>query len=410
VKFNANSRVARLVEIVAVAAIMVPAATMQAQPSEASSGQIVRQGGDWVQETTGTLTGARNLHVKVDMGSVVVRGGGGPEIRYVIHTKSHTSSDRDARKQLESYKVTTYVHGDTAWIMGDWQGRRPRQFSAEVTINVPREIDVAKIETDGGGVDLENISGRVEAESGGGCVRIKDVGGSASVETGGGTVDIGMIGGDIAAHTGGGSIVIRSAKGKIAADTGGGSIEIVSGQQDTSVETGAGSIAVRQCSGKVTAQTGGGSIDIGDVGGGADINTGGGSIRLTSAKGAVRAETGGGGIELYGVPSAIAETGAGGITVKLVNNGGERANSSLATSAGDITVYIASDVGVNVRASIELANGHSIHSDFGEVHVSAEGGQWGPKTITAEGKVNGGGPLLKVRTTTGDINLRRAGR
>jgi len=166
---------------------------------------------------------------------------------------------------------------------------------------------------------------------------------------------------------------------------------------------------VRQCSGKLTAQTGGGSIDIGDIGGGAEINTGGGSIRLTSAKGAVKAETGSGGIDLYGVPSAIAETGAGGITVKLVNNGAPRANSSLETSAGDITVYITPDVGLNVRASIELANGHSIHSDY-ELQVNTEGGQWDPKTITAEGKVNGGGPMLKVRTTTGDIYLRRASR
>jgi len=34
------------------------------------------------------------------------------------------------------------------------------------------------------------------------------------------------------------------------------------------------------------------------------------------------------------------------------------------------------------------------------------GGQWGPKTVTAEGNLNGGGPLLKVRTTTGDITIR----
>jgi len=53
----------------------------------------------------------------------------------------------------------------------------------------------------------------------------------------------------------------------------------------------------------------------------------GAKVKLTSAKGHVRAETGGGGIELYGVPSARAETGAGTITVKLVNTGGERQDS-----------------------------------------------------------------------------------
>ncbi len=406
---NTNSKMAGLALLVMLTATY-PTATMRAQTAaEAQSVPMVHQGGDWVREISGALAGARNLRVKVDMGSVIVRGGG-PEIHYVVHSRSHTSSESEARKQLDAYKVTAYVHGDTAWIIADWQGRRPKKFSADFVINVPREVELAKIDSDGGSVDVEGIAGRAEASTGGGSVRVENVGGSASADTGGGSVEMGAIGGDVAAHTGGGSIVVRSAKGKIVAETGGGSIEILSGQQDASVETGGGSISIRQCSGKVTAQTGGGTIELGDIGGSAEINTGGGNIRLTSAKGAVKAETGGGGIELYGVPSAIAETGAGGITVKLVNNGTERAGSALETSAGDITVYIASDVGVNVRASIELASGHTIHSDFGEVQVNTEGGPWGPKTITAEGKVNGGGPLLKLRTTTGDINLRRSSR
>ena len=125
---------------------------------------------------------------------------------------------------------------------------------------------------------------------------------------------------------------------------------------------------MRQCNGKVKVSTGGGSVDLSDIGGPAEIETGGGSIRLTSAKGHVHAETGGGGIELYGVPSASAETGAGGITVKLVNTGAERSDSDLETGAGDITVYLASDVAINVRASVDMGNGHRITSDFPDIH------------------------------------------
>jgi len=96
--------------------------------------------------------------------------------------------------------------------------------------------------------------------------------------------------------------------------------------------------------------------------------------------------------------------------VKLINTGGERNDSVLETSAGDITVYIAPDVAVSVRASVELGNGHRITSDFSDIHISSEGGNdWGgPKTLVAEGKLNGGGPVLKVRTTTGDICIRRS--
>ena len=104
------------------------------------------------------------------------------------------------------------------------------------------------------------------------------------------------------------------------------------------------------------------------------------------------------------------ETGAGGISVKLVNTGGERHDSDLETGAGDITVYIAADVAINVRASMDLANGHRITSDFPDIHITSEGGQWEPKTYTAEGKLNGGGPTLKVHTSTGDIRFKRASR
>jgi len=369
---------------------------------------ISREGGAWGQEITGTLAAVKNLRVKVDMGSVMVHGGQQPGINYVVHTRSYTSSEQDARRQFESFKISAYVKGDTAWIVGDWQGGRPRKFSGEFTINVPREIGLVKIETEGGNIDTTGVAGRVEAASGGGSMHLDDIGGGAHAETGGGSIDVGTISGDIGLHTGGGSIEVHHANGKIIAETGGGSVEIISAAQGASIETGGGGIEVRQCSGKVKASTGGGSIDLGDIGGPAEIETGGGSIHLASAKGHVEARTGGGGIELYGVPSARVETGAGGIVVKFVKTGAPPSDSRLETSAGDITVYIAPDVAISVRASVDLGNGHHITSDFPDIHIATEGDKWGPRTLNAEGKLNGGGPVLKVRTTSGDICIRRA--
>jgi hypothetical protein len=369
---------------------------------------VSREGGAWGQEITGSLAAVKNLRVKVDMGAVVIHGGQHQDISYVVHTRSFTSSEQDARRQFGAYKITAYVKGDTAWIVGDWQGKHPHKFSGEFNINVPREMALVKLETDGGNVDASGVGGRVEAETGGGSMHLDDIGGGLHAETGGGSIDVGTIGGDIGVQTGGGPIVIHHANGKVIAETGGGSIQIISGAQAASVETGGGSIDVRQCTGKLKVSTGGGGIELGDIGGPVDIETGGGSIRLASAKGYVQAETGGGSIELYGVPSARAETGAGGIVVKLVNTGAERHDSVLETSAGDITVYIAADVAINVRASVDLANGHRIMSEFPDIHVRSEG-DWGTKTISADGALNGGGPMLKVRTTTGDIYFKHAG-
>lgn len=371
--------------------------------------RVSREGGSWGQEVTGSLQGVKTLRVKVDMGSVVVRGGQQQGINYVVHTRFDNSSEEEARRQFDRYKITAYVKGDTAWIVGDWQGgRHPRHFSGEFNVNVPREIALVKLETEGGNVETVGITGRLEAESGGGSMRLDDIGAGISAETGGGSISVGTAGGDLGLHTGGGSIEVRRANGKVVAETGGGSVRIDSCAQGATVETGGSSIEIRQCSGRVKASTGGGNVDLSDIDGPVEIETGGGSIHLNNAKGHVHAETGGGGIELYGVPSARAETGAGGISVKLVNTSGERRDSDLETGAGDITVYIASDVAVDLRATVDMGNGHRITSDFPDIHVSSEGDQWGPKTLTAEGKLNGGGPLVKVHTSTGDICIRKA--
>ena len=371
--------------------------------------RVSREGGSWGQEITGSLAAVKTLRVKVDMGSVVVHGSQQQAIQYIVHTRFNNSSEQEARRQFDNYKITAYVKGDTAWIVGDWQGgRRPRHFSGEFNINVPREIALVKLETEGGNVETTGIAGRLEAESGGGSLRLDDIGGGVSAETGGGSIEVGTVSGELGLRTGGGSIEVHQANGKVVAETGGGSVDIQSCAQGAVVETGGSSISVRHCNGSVKASTGGGSVDLSDIGGPVEVETGGGSIRLSSAKGHVQAETGGGGIELDGVPSARAETGAGGITVKLVNTGGERHDSDLETGAGDITVYIASDVAINVRASVDMGNGHRVTSDFPDIRVHSEGGDWGTKTLTAEGKLNGGGPMLKVHTSSGDICIRKS--
>ncbi|HWY21228.1 MAG TPA: hypothetical protein VNX26_08410 [Candidatus Acidoferrum sp.] len=391
----------QLSKFVAVMLLTLPLASAQQT-------RVYGDGGNWTQEITGSLAMVKNLKVKVDIGSVRVEGGSQQGINYVIRNHSYTGSEDRARREFENYKISAYVHGDTAWIVGDWQGGRPHKFSGDFVVNVPREMDEVKIETEGGNVSTSGIAGRVDAQSGGGTIRVDDIGGAINAETGGGSIDVGNVASDVNLHTGGGSIKVNSAKGKIEAESGGGSVSIVSGMQGAVLETGGGSIQVERCAGRVKASTGGGSIDLGDIGGPVEMETGGGGIRLSSAKGPVRAETGGGSIELNGVPSARAETAAGGITAKFVAANGEHHDSELETAAGDITVYLAPNVNISVRASIEVANGHSIRSDFPDIRVTTEGGDYGPKTVTAEGSLNGGGPVLKVRTTTGDISFRRA--
>ena len=382
--------------------------TLMATLCVAQQGSVQREGGNWTSVANGSLSGVHNLHIKVEAGAVRVEGGSNQGINYVIRNKSYESSEDRARRQFETYKINSYVRGDTAWIVGEWEGGSPRKFSSEVNVTVPRNMEVVKIETEGGEVVTTGISGRLEAQTGGGAIHLDDIGGSISVETGGGAIDVGNVGSDLILRTGGGAIHIGSAKGKVMAESGGGDLVLVSGSQGASLQTGAGTIHVDKCTGEVKAETAGGAIELGEISGDVTTETGGGSIKVNSAGGPVKAETGGGGIELWGVPSAHVQTGAGPIIAKFVGSHGQRNDSLLETGVGDITIYLVPNINLTVRASIEASTGHSIKSDFPEIRVSSEGGQWGPKQVSAEGSLNGGGPVLKLRTSMGNIYIRRA--
>lgn len=386
-------------QFVAVLMFLVPLAVAQ-------EGRISREGGSWVQEITGTLAGARNLRVRVDAGSVRVEGGQQAGITYTVRNHAFTSAEDRARREFDSYKVSASVRGDTALIEADWQGGHDHRFNGEFVIRVPREIVSVKVETDGGNVVTTGIAGRAEVRTGGGSIRMDDIGGAVIAETGGDSIEIGTIGGNLDVQTGGGRVSIGSVNGKINASTGGGDVVLVSSKQGADIEAGGGNIQVKQCGGSLRVSTGGGNIELGDIAGSVEIETGGGGIRVGSSRGMVRAETGAGTIELGGVSAAHAETGAGAIIATFIVEG-QRTDSTLETSAGDVTVYLAPTLNVTVQAAIELADGHTIRSDFSDIHITTEG-DWGAKTVIAEGKVNGGGPVLKLRTTTGDILIRRS--
>jgi hypothetical protein len=127
------------------------------------------------------------------------------------------------------------------------------------------------------------------------------------------------------------------------------------------------------------------------------------------SKGPVIASTGGGNVELWKLyRGAQVQTGAGAITAEFLGGKGAFGDSYLHTSAGDVVVYLTTAFSGSIRASSEMASGSGIRSDFPELRITSEGGDYGPKAMFAEGSFNGGGPVLKVRTTIGQIAFRRS--
>jgi DUF4097 and DUF4098 domain-containing protein YvlB len=330
------------------------------------------------------------VKVKSSSGSIRIQGAKQANVTYTIREHVRAMTEATARRELNRMKFTTYSSGDTVVLQADCEGSN--QGSIDFDVQVPAQTQLVRLETDGGMVAANNLSGRVEAKTGGGGIQLDRISGVIAVSSGGGNIEIGKVGNDVEASTGGGSIKLVSAAGQVTAKSGGGNLNI-GWAKVMSLQTGGGSIQVTKCDGKIKAETAGGNIELNDIAGAAEIETGGGSIHIGPVKGGVRAMT-----------------GAGAIQARLASGGAPFTDSKLETAMGDIVVYVPEGLGVNVRAAVESARSYGIRSEFTELKVTEPSRNLGPREFYAEGSLYGGGPLLHVHTTTGNIEIKREAR
>jgi hypothetical protein len=396
--------------MVLAAAMTVAAGTLQGQQSP----RVLQEGGNWVEETRGSLPALPELAIKLDAGNVTVQGGKEESIAYVLKKRVRASSEAEARRSFDGFRLAARNIGRTAVL--EVQAPRGRNslsgelfVSEELLVRVPRDIRTVRAVTDAGNESVSDIGGQTELVTAGGAVRLDGIGGRAVATSLGGDIDVGEAGGDLVLKSGGGIIRVGTAKGSINAVTAGGNIVIADGKQAVSAETMGGSIEVKQCGGALTARTGGGTLQLGHLGGRATLQSAAGSIRLASAEGPVTATTGGGTIELFGLgQQAEVQSSGGEIIVEFL--GQDFHGGSLQTPNGDVVVYLAPKLKATVQARVEMAAGHRLHSDFPEITVAEGNRQYGPGSLQAGGNLNGGGPVLKVRTGTGNIDFRRTPR
>ena len=376
-------------------------------PLCAQNPRVFRDGNSWVEETTGSLPAGREFRAFTELGSVQVQGSA-TQVSYVVRKRSFADTEEAARRQFEQLRFSANKAGDAVVLEGRLIGRNYNRLTADIAVQIPRQTQVVKVETRAGSLSFNSISGSVIGVTGSGNVKLDDVSGPVKISSGSGVMEAGSLGSDLYLQSGGGNVSVERVNGQVIVKTGGGRVRIgTSG--GTSIDTGAGNIEVTKCNGDLHVNSGGGNLNLGDVYGAVLAETAGGSVRLASAQGGVRVITGGGTVELLKVgQSAQVETGAGAITVQFVAGHNQFRDSFLHTAAGDVVVYLPANLGVSVHASTELANGKGITSAFPGLAITSEGGNYGPKSMYAEGPLNGGGPILRVRTTIGQIDIRRS--
>ncbi len=368
--------------------------------------RVYREGHSWIEETTGAMPMGRDLRVNTDMGSIQVQGNS-PNITYTIRKRSFASTEAAARRQFEQLRISVAKTAERDSIEGRLLGRNLDRFNVEFVVQVPRELEQVRVETRGGALSLSSITATILGATGGGAVKLDDLNGPVTISTGGGAVEGGNLGADFTLSSGGGDVHINNIAGQARVSIGGGKVYIGTAKGST-IATGGGGIEVRKCDGDLRASTDGGNLYFGDVSGSVRADTGGGSVRLASANGRVQVSTGGGSVELYNLgQGAQVETGAGPIAVAFVSNHSAFTDSSLHTAAGDVSVCLPASMPVTVHASSDMTSGRGIISEFPQLKITTTGGEYGPKAMFAEGALNGGGPMLRIRTTMGQISFKR---
>lgn len=327
----------------------------------------------WTIERSGSEAPGERLEVETK-GRVTVRGTDREDVRYVVRMRlSGAEAEDRARDLFRKSGMVPVRRPDGGLLLAL---REPDcdicRFEARLEIEVPAGLPELIVSTRAGAVDVASVGGSVRAR------------------TSGGSISMDRIGGPVHATTAGGSVRLGAIRGPVECETAGGSIQLQHGTGLAQLRTHGGSIRVLQVEGDLNAETGGGSIRVGRVAGALRAKTGAGDILIDQAMGALMVSAGAGDIE-----AALLE-------------GTRMRDSILETSVGSIVLSLADSLAFTLDANVHLARGgRGILSEFPAVEVRRSVARFGPASASAAGAVNGGGPVLRLRTEVGRIEVRK---
>jgi len=286
------------------------------------------------------------FYLKADLGSVEVDTWGQNEVKVIVTRKADTNSKRRAEEIFDDLELDFDQDSEGVKVRAEFPGSKS-WWGERRRIKLHFEVMVPK-------------EFNLDINTAGGSIQVTDLIGRSDLNTSGGSITVGRVDGPVNAKTSGGSIKVQEARGHVFAHTSG------------------GSITIGETAGSVDAKTSGGGITLDGVTGDTDAYTSGGSLNLKNLSGNVNASTSGG--------SIYAE-----LTGKIDRD------CTLKTSGGSVRVFLPSNIAADLDAS---TSGGRVETDF---PITVQGVI---KKSALKGKINGGGPLITLRTSGGSIYIK----
>ncbi|HXW55943.1 MAG TPA: hypothetical protein VEJ67_09360 [Candidatus Cybelea sp.] len=361
--------------------------------SQLSGSVVAREGG--------------RLRLATQLGNVIVHTGDTAKIDYSVELEADAGPD--AKELLKEFRILTREVPDGVVIKGLTTDEEECTGRLWVTIrvNMPRDYNV-EVSTGGGNIETDDVSGRVNLFTAGGNISAGNIDGPARIESAsGGHISLKNVAGDLTAITGGGHITTGSVGGNATLRTTGGHIRVGSVQGIARLDTGGGNITLQQSGSDLIAETAGGQIEVGEAAGLVRARTGGGGIRVVRLSGPTNLETAGGSIYLTQVDSSVrASAVAGGITAWFVAPPKGQSPCEFNSNDGDIVVYLPRQIPVTIDARIQMGDDHRLIVDPAfPLKVSYDASARGERMVRAEGALNGGGEVIRLRTVAGNIRV-----
>jgi len=368
------------------------------------------------------------LRLTTDLGSVRIlqlEPGAAPVVRYTVHIETNTHGPT-AQQLLENYVLKARPTNSGVELTGTLppQSRsNDAQFWIQFEVTVPSGYNV-DVNTEVGDIETQDIGGTASLRTQGGNIRTGRIGGSgprdaapgrsvAKLETQGGHIQVLDVAGDITAFTAGGHISVGSIAGDASLRTGGGHVRAVRIGGRAELETVGGNITVAHTGNFVNVRTGGGQIDFGEVRGSVHAQTGGGGIRVVTVSGPMEVQSSGGSICLTRVSDSLQAATSGGTITAWINpdapSGGGNVrlsgSSQLTSGNGDIVVFLPRNLAATIDAIVATGGEHRIEADPA-LHLMIQGSSNGNAPVHATATLNGGGAPLRLRSTAGKIRLQ----
>ena len=285
-------------------------------------------------EKTFDLDGVERIVVHTQGGTINVEGESRSDAIVRVDQIFRNASEREADKLESEIESTFEIQGDTLHVefkrdqssWGGWSlfGGKP-SVNFNISIETAKGIDV-ELRTSGGGINVSNLDGKVNARTSGGGMKFHDIGGPLDAHTSGGSIEARRIEANAKLGTSGGRISVSSISGSAELNTSGGSISADDLRGPLSAKTSGGSISASFTEGissDTRLKTSGGSITAklpSDNSFYLDARTSGGGVRTEfpiTLKGEIKRSAAEGPVN-GGGPTLELKTSGGSIAVKYL--------------------------------------------------------------------------------------------